>query len=109
MAVLELPSVNTEPSYRYQIDLEGSLYFIDMKFNTRNNRWAFSIFDQDQEPIIVGIPVLIDLDLLGQYVDPRLPPGKFMAVNLANERVEADRDGLSNDIIMIYFTSDELT
>lgn len=102
MAILKIPIRNDLPAYIEQVDLEGRLYFFTFRFNARMDRWIWDIADADQNPIIVGIPVLINQDLLGRFVSNDLPPGKFAAINLSTTQVQPNRTLFSTDVELHY-------
>lgn len=102
MAILQLPLNSDEPNYRFRITLEGTDYVLIFRFNFRISLWIMDIIDADLNPIRMGIPILLGVSLLGQYVDSRLPPGELIAINLKDENIEAGRDDLGNDVILLY-------
>lgn len=107
MAVFALPVTNADPNYRFQIELEGRLYFFEFRYNTRMERWLMDLEDENQDPLVVGIPVLTNLFLLAQFVDDRLPPGFIIAQDESGEGKQATRQQLGNDVKLLYMTSDE--
>ena len=108
MAIVGIPVTNQVPNYRFQIDLESVQYYLEFRFNTRLDRWVMDIEDKDKNTLIQGVPILINLNLLAQYVIEGLPPGVFMAINETGTQQEATRNTFGVDVKLIYITSDEV-
>lgn len=103
MATLVIPIRSDLQAYKFSIDLEGEIYVLDFGFNTRSGRWYMSIYDSTGETLLVGdIPILINIPLHDQYVDERLPPGRFIALNEADNLSEATVDNFGIDVKLFY-------
>lgn len=102
MAMLQLPVRNDFPAYEFQVELEGRIYILGFRFNTRANRWFMDIKDQSQTPIIMGILVQQGVPLTRYYVREALPPGNFWAIDQTGEAKEPDRENFGVDLILIY-------
>lgn len=107
MAVLELPVNNRNPNYRFQVELEANIYFFELRYNTRMQRWLMDIEDKDKITIVQGIPILTEIFLLSNFVDDRLPPGFIIAIDESGKGKQATRQELGNDVKLLYITSDE--
>lgn len=103
MATLILPVRSDFSSYRFQMDLEGTIYTLDFGFNFRSERWYMSIYDSTGETLIVGdISILINVPLADQYIDKRLPLGRFIAIDETGNNNEATIDNFGTDIKLMY-------
>lgn len=105
MAILKMPIRNDIPAYTLNIELEGIAYILEFRFNSRQNRWIFDISDSIKDPIVQGVPILIETDLFLKFKDSRLPPGGFIAIDQSGNRNQPDRLNFGNDVVLLYFDS----
>lgn len=102
MATFELPVRNDRPAYRFQMELEGQLYFFEFCFNTRAGNWIMDIQDQAQTDLIRGIPILVNISLLDGYTSEYLPPGSFVCLDLTGKNRDPDRTNFGGDLKLYY-------
>jgi hypothetical protein len=55
------------------------------RYNSRMQRWILDINDSQNNQILSGVPILIGLDLTGQYLYLSIPPGVFLALDNTNQ------------------------
>lgn len=92
MVILAYPAGNTFPWYGLRVSLSGVIYTINLRYNTRMHRWIMDINDASNNPIQVGLPILIDRNVAGQYVTAGLPPGTtFSVCETANPLTQPSR------------------
>lgn len=53
-------------SQRMSIDLNGVTYRLTVKWNDPNQSWIMDLADQNDVPIVSGIPLITGADLLSQ-------------------------------------------
>ncbi len=87
---------------QFRTELDTVFYLLDFRFNSRATIWMMNISDQNNNIIVAGVPLLLGVDLLAQYQDSRLPPGPLFVINLKDDYVEADRDSLGEDVLLLY-------
>jgi hypothetical protein len=102
MGVVEIPVRNDAAAYRFQLPLEGRIYFFAFRFNTRMGRWIMDIENEAQEALILGIPILAGSSLLDGYTSTGLPPGAFVAIDEANKGRHPDRENFGIDLKLYY-------
>lgn len=81
MTVRAVPTLHGDnvTSYQYDVlfDMLGPSgeeeYRLAFAYNQRMDRWVLSIFDSRDQPVVVGAPVLLMVDLL-KYAAPGLRP-----------------------------------
>lgn len=81
MTFFNIPTQQNLPWYRFTATLSGSQYTLRMRFNSRSSRWILDIADAANNDIINGMPILINRDVNGQYVQAALPPGIIFATD----------------------------
>lgn len=86
MATLLVP-VTTAAAYGQQkTRLDGRDYILRLAYNERLDRWFLSIFDDQEEPLVMGIRLVANWPLLRHYHwDERVPPGELMAMSLTTD------------------------
>ena len=60
------------------VTLDGRAYLIRFNYNSIAERWRFSIYDMQREPIAIGLPIVPRFPLNLQVVDDRSPRGVFV-------------------------------
>lgn len=104
MATLQIPVDSVDPSYDFQIDLEGVTYTLDFDYNERAQQWQMSILNSTGDALILGsLPLLTDTSLLYQYVGiVELPPGSFFLFDDTNQNRNPNRDNLGTEVNLYY-------
>lgn len=102
MAFLTIPIRNDIPAYRFQIELESVLYFMEFRYSERSERWFFDIYDSDENIIIGGIKILNNQDLTGRFKNQSLPPGTFFTFDESGNDAPPSRTNFGQDIVMLY-------
>jgi hypothetical protein len=74
-----IPTSTDLPDYQQITNLDGRDYALRFVYNTREDRWYLQIADQDNDPIVGAIKVVVEIDLLGRVTDSRRPPGMLIA------------------------------
>ena len=105
MADLVIPTRFDLPSYEYQLELEGTLYTFTFNYNRRLDRWFMNIGDEVNNPIVSGIKIIVNYDLLDRYKNSKLPPGQFIAIDESGENKTPGREDLGNDVKLFYIES----
>jgi hypothetical protein len=102
MALLQLPVRNDFPAYEFQISLDGRVFFLAFRFNSRANRWIMDILNDSRVNILMGIPLLTGLPLVQAYRREALPPGTFYCIDQTGAGRNPDRETLGVDVLLIY-------
>ncbi|MEM0173064.1 MAG: hypothetical protein QXI16_00995 [Sulfolobaceae archaeon] len=91
-----------------QIQLTGSLYFLEFRWNALNEFWVMDIFNNDEFPIIYGIKIVQDYPLLYQYTVEGLPPGEIICQNIVNAPSNIGRFDMSQKFLLVYYEPQEI-
>jgi hypothetical protein len=102
MAIKEIAVISSLPNYEFKTDLDSVTYILALRYNSRMDRWIMDIKTEDDDPIIMGRPILLGVSLLAQYVDPRLPDGDIFAINLGTTIQEAGKEDLGSNVLLLY-------
>ena len=102
-----LPIRNDIPSYDFTIEFESFNYLFEFRFNTRMGRWIMNINDENENPIWVGIPVLVDQDLT-TFTFEGLPPGALICIDDTGEQRQPNKELFSTGLKLFYASQAEV-
>lgn len=102
MAILRVPLNHSLYHYEFRVELGSMIYVFEIRYNTYMGTWIFSIYDSANDPIIMGLPLLVGIDLLRRYTDDRLPPGRLFMYNLENNNQDGEEKDLGDNLLMLY-------
>ncbi len=116
---LRVPTSTTLSDYFQTTSLDGRDYVFRFLYNEREGTWFFSLFDEEGDPIVQSIKVIVQLPLLRLVVDERKPPGILLALD--TQAPETDFSSASKSlardpglfelgerVILLYFTEAEV-
>ncbi|NIQ92445.1 MAG: hypothetical protein GWN93_27070 [Deltaproteobacteria bacterium] len=106
MAIFEIPTTSDFADFKLRTVLEGGTYVFRIYWNSRQQRWHLSISDPDETPVLMGIPLVADTDVIGAFEIPGLPPGIIMLYDSGEKREEAGRDDLGSRHRLLYEESE---
>lgn len=75
MTLYAIPTSTSNVHYTQSVQLSGVIYQLEMRYNTRMQRWVLNVADVIGRNIICGIVMLTGRNLVGQYKTLSLPPG----------------------------------
>lgn len=112
-----IPTSTVLTDYRQTTTLDGRDYILRFLFNQREGLWFFSMFDEEEDPIVEGLKVVVEHSLLRLITDPRKPPGLLVASDDTAREPEEGQKILALDpglgelgerVVLLYFTEAEL-
>ena len=75
MTLFKIPTSSTQTWYTQSVALSGQSFVLELRYNTRMGRWILNILDSAENPLLMGIPLLILRNLTAQYTALQLPDG----------------------------------
>ena len=102
MATLEIPVRTDLPNYNERVDLEGTTYIFKFRFNSRWQTWIMDILTADEDNILVGVPIHVNLPLISKIRDERLPQGFLFAINIENTYQDPTEDNFGQNVLLLY-------
>lgn len=99
---LTIPARNDLPWYKFKITLSGVIFTLHFRYNTRMQRWIMDINDPSDNPILLGVPVLIVRNLTGQYVTLAIPEGLFFATDDTGQSTQPTQFSFGTDHTLWY-------
>jgi hypothetical protein len=79
ISTIQLPS-SSEPFVTQSVSLEGRTYVLTFDWNSRSDRWSFSIATEAGQAILNGAMLQVGVDLLRTIPDTLdyVPPGQLV-------------------------------
>ncbi|HCW79877.1 MAG TPA: hypothetical protein DG942_02085 [Ruminococcaceae bacterium] len=78
------------PNQTYSLEIPGDnhniTFIITQSWNEQAGYWTISIYNQESEPLVLGIPLLCGHDLLEQY--QYLKIGSLYLINIGDPTIE---------------------
>ena len=87
--------------------LDGQRYRFDFRYNKRDDSWYMSLFDANDDPLVLGIALALGLDLLFPYRYKAVPPGPLFVEDLSRTDTECGLDGFDSRCVLLYNTQNE--
>ena len=97
------------PASTELVSIEGVTYQLTFQFNTRATCWTLSIATAAGVEILSGIKLVLDYELIADYVDRDIPPGLLYAIDPSQETQRIGRDDLKSTgkVKLVYMTEAE--
>jgi len=110
MTFLIIPVDNTVPSFTVTLNIEGIFFKFNFDYNYRDARWHLSIYNTDNTPVLLGLKLVLNYELIFQHPIEGLPRGSLMLYDLSstNDPCVFDDKSLGDRCQLIYITSDEI-
>lgn len=102
-SIQQIPVSNDLPWYSFKITLSGTLFTLRFRYNTRMSRWIMDIADSQNNDLLNGLPMLINRNLNGRFVDAGLPRGFLFCTDDTNQGTQPTRYSFGKDHSLFYF------
>lgn len=105
MATLQIPTLTDgTTAYDERVELDGVEYLLTFLWNTRRERWSFSINGLDGADILTGQTVSLQVPLNRRAVGG--PPGAFVAVSLTDNLDPPGLTELGERVVLLYIEAE---
>lgn len=89
--------------------LEGAPFVFTFKWNTRDEYWSASVYDEGGAALVVGLRLALGVNLFRPFSGSFFPGGALVVVDTTGRDVEPDRDSLRNGRTqVVYVTAAEV-
>lgn len=88
--------------YTQRTTLGGVEFVLRFYWNDRVGRWHLDISDQEGDPIVVGLVVVIGVPLNRTVTDIRRPRGAILAIDPTGENTDPGKLDLGSRVLLIY-------
>lgn len=106
---MQIIPAKQDTQYREEIELDGTSFILIFAWNALNEYWTFSIYDRDLNPIVYGIKIVTQFNLIEQIVQLGMPLGDIFCQNIVGlfQKIQRNDMGLTNELV--YYAEGELT
>jgi hypothetical protein len=109
MAVFIIPNEDAEDlgNYFFDADLDGTIYQLNFKLNSRDNFWYFDILDLDGNEIRTGMKAVVNWPMLVYASNPLRPPGQIYFLDTREVPEEPTLENFGTEVLLSYADEDE--
>lgn len=109
MAMVECPTQDNLPAYRYVILLDGTNYTLTFTFNNRMSKWFLNLGDSVNNPIISQVPVIANWPLFDRFNEAAIPLGTLFAFDTSGQNLDPGQFDLGNRVKQFYAEKGTIT
>jgi hypothetical protein len=102
MALSEVPIIYNDAAFKMRTTLDNVEVVLDFEWNSRTSLWTMSIYDAAENPLVLGLALVVDTFLIGKFRNPGLPPEELVLYDSSGKHVEAGRDDLGDRCKLFY-------
>ena len=102
--LLTIPTTSIDSSYKIRTVLDEIELVLLFNWVERVERWHLSIYDASDVPLLMGLPLNVDTELLTRFEIEGLPFGKLFLYDQGGTSVECGRNDLGDRCQLIYQT-----
>jgi hypothetical protein len=103
--MVEIP-IRTNNNQAMSVTLDNRVYEFDFIWNARTQLMNMNLYYQD-EPVLLGVAMVIDWPLIGQYRKTEGPQGELLLINIEDLQQPSLND-FSDKARLIYLSEDEV-
>lgn len=106
--ILVLPMFS-DPSFTQRITLDNVPYRLQFHWNYRGQHWTLSIQDAQGNPVLSGIKLVLQFNLLEQFRAYNIPNGSLTVYDSTGSTDRIGRfDFVSGrELVLVYVSNDE--
>ncbi len=108
MQLLPMP-VGGYPNQTVQAQLGDAFYVVGWRWNARDGAWYFSLSDVDGAPIVSGVRVVLNVDLLSSASATGRPKGAIAVLAPSGSATEPGLTDLGTRVKVVYVAPEEMT
>ena len=95
-------------AWEAQIELTGVIFILNFKWNALNEYWVMNIFDRNDQPILLGVKVVVNWNLTEQFVAVGMPTGDIVCQNVLGAFQQILRFDMGDIDELFYYEAGEL-
>lgn len=103
--IFDIPITNVESSFKIRTILEDVELVLRFDWNGRDSRWQLSVMDAQETPLVMGLALNVNTELIHRYEIEGLPPGRLALYDTSGKFLEAGRDDLGGRCKLLYMMS----
>jgi hypothetical protein len=98
------------PSVSKEIVIDDISYIFSFVWNTRMEAWTLSIYTIENEPILVGIKLVLNYELIRMYRHLDIPQGEMYVIDITDNETKIAYDDFTSsgrNLILAYYEEGE--
>jgi hypothetical protein len=99
--------IATLPALALEATLDDVPFRITLAFNYRGGYWTASFYNRDKTPIVEGIKVVVEYELLRQFPGRGMPPGQLLTFDADGSQKIGETE-LGTRFPVVYVPEDEV-
>lgn len=100
---MEIIPFQDNSQWQQQIELDGTTFILTASWNALNEYWSLNIYDQDFNPIVLGIKVVTQFNLTKQVVKEDMPLGQIVCQNIVGGFFKIKRNDMGETNELVYY------
>lgn len=104
--VYEIPLDSLNASVKIRTVLEDIELVLRFDWNERLERWVLYIYDAEENPLVLGLVLNINQELIRRFEIEGLPPGNLILYDAEGTETECGRDDLGDRCKLLYQDSE---
>ena len=102
MALLQIPTDPTLDNYSESMTLQGASFTFLFEWNYRGSYWSLSIYDHAEAPVVQGVCIRCNVDMLEFVSAPGKPPGRLYAYDTSGAGTDPGMTDLGGRVVLLY-------
>lgn len=91
-----------QPCFEEVVSIDGIYYKFRFQWNSRDTCWLLNISDINDSPLICGIKLVINYELIRQYAALIMPKGYLFLLDLSGTDLPCDFESLGTRCKLYY-------
>jgi hypothetical protein len=108
MALTQISTSQTIPYYSEIVELDGENFILTFKWNVREEAWYFSIYQEDETPVLVGVKLVTGWNPIRRLSGSDRPLGIFFTYDTTETDTEPSFSTLGTQIQLLYADADKV-
>ena len=95
------------PSFQQEVIIDESSYVLNFNWNSRGEFWELSFLNALREPLVMGIKLVLNYELIRQFQGYGLPDGALYAIDASGNNSKIEQNDFINDRVSLIYITDE--
>lgn len=100
--LFRIPIDETAALFKIRTVLDTVEVVLRFEWNGRENRWTLHILDAQENPLLMGLVLNINSELIERFEIPGLPPGLLVLYDTSDKNQECGRNDLGKRCVLMY-------
>ena len=102
-----LPIFTSSTYFEYVIDLDGADWVLRFRWSSRFDTWYLDVFDADEQPVALGVRLVLGVDLLATYPGAK-PAGMLAVITLDKTPTDPGFGSFDRGHRLVYFEAADI-